>query len=286
MNTSHLRFLLLNLFLQCLCIETLYAWTQYEKCEGNHGAVAQNFFSLTTYHANNRAEGDSSCQFSITAGTDGWAKWGGVIDFPDYLKKGDEVWINMKLFIPEDFDYSTNTGALKFVRLRQRSGTGSHEGYLDNLISVPGWYPAILHLLKEDQSYVVRYGESSSYSELPKGEWFTYELYVYFDEQTGSNGGSAIIRSWLNNELLTEELEIKTLNSADSEVISLYLFTYWNGNSPKSQSLLIDDITITSDRPSNQDFQGNPFIGGEPLTTVPRPSLPSHPDSLNVRVTR
>jgi hypothetical protein len=88
------------------------------------------------------------------------------------------------------------------------------------------------------------------------GTWHSYEQYVKFS----NTPGKGIFRFWQDGNLIFEDKVTPTLGvSAQADFI--YLFTYWNGDAPKSQSAYVDDIVITSATPNNHDAAGNPFIG-------------------------
>lgn len=220
--------------------------------------------------------GDQSVKLNIREGTKGFGYWGGIVQFPSNLKQGDEIWISLRVFIPEGFEFTTDTGVLKFLRIRQRAADGSHTGYLDNLMRMPASPQGVFTLLKEGQHLLFSYGERGV-DDIPYGQWFRFELYAYLDETPQAEGGKAIVRTWMDDKLLTEEKHIQTLSGPDATATSLYLFTYWNGGAPKTQDLYVDDIVITNDKPINRDNYSNPMIGewpypsGSGIITPPEP---------------
>jgi LysM repeat protein len=66
---------------------------------------------------------------------------------------------------------------------------------------------------------------------------------------------------WKNGVLIFEDTTSKTLNSSTDVINNAIFMSYWNGGCPKEQTLYIDDVTVTSDTPANQDAQGNRMIG-------------------------
>lgn len=226
-------------------------------------AIGQKGFdgsaSGSTYQSLVVTEGTVAAKLSIEEGKKAFGSWGGIINFPDKLVKDDEIWLRASIYIPADFSFETDTGSLKFIRLRQKKADGSHTGYLDNLIAMES-KDYVLTLLKEGQNKLFRFGNRGQ-QDLPRGEWFDFEVYAYLDDIPTSQGGRAIVRAWLGNELLTENTSVQTITDATTEMLSAYFFTYWNGGAPKSQHLFMDNIIITNEKPNNRDKFGNPTIG-------------------------
>ena len=76
-----------------------------------------------------------------------------------------------------------------------------------------------------------------------------------------------------------EITHLKTLNTSDAFADLFYLFSYWNGGAPQTQTMYVDDIIVTSQTPTTKDAQGNPYIGmGE---TIPPEQPGSEPSNGN-----
>jgi hypothetical protein len=255
------------------------AWTWDNNCEGGGvGAlVAQtpltgftDAFSLTTYSKDQAATGSQSCKMSITAGSDGWGSWGGTVTFPSTIPSGGQVWTRVSLFVPSGFKTTTNDGVLKFMRIHTANSSNSNVGYHDLLIANPGTTQYSAAGKAFGSAYVYNYeGDpnlnavgSATANAIAYGKWETYEMYVKFDPVAKSSGGTGEVRVWKNNTLLLDLTTQPTLVSSSDHSDSFFLFTYWNGNAPATQSLYTDDIIVTSDTPANKDSAGNPFIGG------------------------
>jgi hypothetical protein len=258
------------------------AWTIHKNFEsGEIGTSAQGQEDGFTgdsggseYVNEKSSLGDQSVKLNVRGGTAGFGYWGGTIQFPSDLSKNDEIWISLRLFIPQDFEFSTDTGYLKFLRVRQKNEDGSHTGYLDNLITVPNPNRGTFTLLKEGQNLLRGYGEPGI-DDIPRERWFRFELYAYLDDVSHAQGGQAVVRAWLDDKLIAEEYDLYTLSNATAIAKSLYLFTYWNGGAPKDQHLFVDDIIITSERPSGRDTYSNPMIGAWPFSSASPPNPPS-----------
>jgi hypothetical protein len=223
----------------------------------------------------------------VTAGSDGWSEFGAIANYPSHVGRNGEVWVRVNLFVPTGFNVSTNTGVLKFMRLHTFSAGGSNEGYHDLLISKPGstFWDALLGDTKASLVYnfeafarLLGVGVTPT-DDFKTGKWESYEMYAKFDSVSRDAGGQALIRVWKNNKLLYERHDQATLKNADSYSDAFFLFTYWNGNAPATQSLYVDDVVMTSEAPAARDAAGNPFIGGNIKLSV----TPSAPKSVTVQ---
>ena len=94
-----------------------------------------------------------------------------------------------------------------------------------------------------------------------------------FDSISKDNGGNAIVRFWKNGKLLKEITNLTTLANSSAYSESTYIFTYWNGASPQTQQMYIDDLVITSSSPGGVDSNGNKYIGVG--SYIPTPKDPS-----------
>lgn len=223
---------------------------------------------------------DGQCaKMNINKGDDGWGTWGGRLNFSERDVSnpvpGTEVWISVKMFIPDGFDYSANP-RLKFLRLHTRSPGKTNEGYNDLYITPDGsWLwdgtknnNAPFIFVKEQQN--INYFVGKPIVDEPKfGTWENYEVYLKMDYISVADGGTSRVRIWKNGKLLAELNDIQTLESSASYANAFLIFTYWNGGKPdgsglkptKDQHLFIDDLIITTDTPSKRDISGNPMIG-------------------------
>ncbi len=74
-------------------------------------------------------------------------------------------------------------------------------------------------------------------------------MHLRFDAIAKMDGGKSQVRIWQNGKLILDESRVKTLaRSTDSSEL-FYLFSYWNGGAPKSQSVWIDNLRLSSFRP-------------------------------------
>lgn len=241
----------------------LQAWT--ERRDFNGGTLGEKVDlhaqGRTVYDNTHVLEGDMSAKLTAIEGETGYGNWGGYIAYPTPLQKGDEIWFRVNVYFPTGFDYRSygEGNRLKFLRFDTLSASGSNQGYNDIYIdkidsSVPFKY------IKE--AGLVGWRNIGDLSQLPKFDrWEAYEFYVYFDNIPKAQGGHAIVRFWKNGRLLREITDVNTLNEANSISTRALLFTYWNGGSPKTQSMWVDSIVLTSDTPDRKDELGNHYIG-------------------------
>jgi hypothetical protein len=222
--------------------------------------------------------GSKSAELNITAGCYCYGTWGGLIAHPTLLKKGDQVWFRVRTYMPIGFNYdSSGEGShLKFLRIHTQSALGSNEGYNDWYINPKG--SATSHKFIFEGEQVWDQFASSAYAPV-LGKWETYEFYVKLDNVSVSNGGTARVRVWKDGVLLKDITNRKTLASATSVSDRTHLFTYWNGGSPATQKMYVDDIVLTSDTPAGRDAKGNPYVGAGSATgsgspTISPPSAP------------
>lgn len=253
------------------------SWTITENfdsaIEGTKPKTADvQWFSSTKATSQYRyGNGGKSAALSITEGAAGFGEFGAIAKFPTKLKEGEEVWYRVRTYMPPTFDYYSSTFALKFMRVHTAKTDGSNSGYLDLYIQRGGEY---LYQI-EVRTGMINESFSSLWdgNKVEKGKWETYEVYY----KASSKPGSGIARIWKNGKLQHENKSWETLRNSTDQFDAAYLFTYWNGHAPKSQTLYVDDLFITNERPKATDARGNSYIGmGEPLT-VPVEANPSPP---------
>lgn len=207
------------------------------------------------------ATGNKVCANTIVEGKTAYGTWGGILNLPSHLTEGQEIWIRLKTFFPEGFDTNSygEGGRLKFIRLRTLGTDNANYGYND-------WY---INNLSMSTPYGFIYEGAAQWYMFGKrpvdnvqlGVWETYELYIRLGTKAGSEGGQALVRGWKNGLPIFETNERVTLKAADGKANSIYIFTYWNGGAPKTQTMYLDDVAVATETPANRDVLGRPFIG-------------------------
>lgn len=190
------------------------------------------------------AEGALACKMSITSGSDGFGNWGGVVDFPSNLVKGDVLWGRLNIYIPASFviDTSGNT-SLKTIRIRQQKADTTLTGHIDIQMRDDSITASEFRMIKETQDLWLEFGTNGI---MTRDVWHEFAYRIEFDDVLPGSGGNANIKFWLNGVLLVSSTTIQTLYLSTDEAIALFLFTYWNGLSPQTQSLYVDDIRMAA----------------------------------------
>lgn len=221
--------------------------------DGFSGAAGGSLYSNETSIRGN------SAKLHIEKGKTGWGWWGGAFTFPAKLVRGDTIWYQVHVYFPEDFDhYSYGEGnRLKFLRIQTKSSENRNHGYVDLLIDKKGSTNPFKWIY-EGENVWRNVGKPEDM--IVKGVWESYQLQVTFDTIPLESGGKAETRVWKNGVLIGHITDRRTLKESTDFSNRALLFTYWNGGSPQTQSMYVDEITITNDTPSWTDSQGNPLI--------------------------
>lgn len=276
-------------------VGTANAWVSHIDCEGGtvgtktkeaqFGAFTSSFMR-TVYSDEQVAGGRQSCKMGISKGSEGWGEWGGLYQFPTKLYQGSNLWIRVNLYVPTTFNY-TGQPWLKFMRVHTASPSNSNQGYLDLYINQPTGTVWDASLRKDVAAPFTFYYEGRPIphtlgarpgNDIVKGKWESYEIHYALDDVPKNKGGTGSIRIWKNNVLLADLPDQVTLADSATYAQGFYLFTYWNGNGPATQSLYVDDVIITTDTPARRDAAGNAFIGGAvPQADPTPPPVPTPP---------
>jgi hypothetical protein len=239
--------------------------------DGFSGAGGGSLYSNETVIKGN------SAKLHIEEGKTGWGMWGGEFIFPEKVFRGEKLWYQVHVYFPEDFDhYSYGEGnRLKFLRITTRSNENQNQGAVDFLIDMKGSTNPFKWIF-EGQNIWSNVGSPEDM--IVKGKWESYQIQVTFDTIPLDSGGMAESRIWKNGVLLKHITDKMTLKDETSHTNRALLFTYWNGGSPKSQSMYVDEITITNETPDWKDSHGNPLI-----KMTPPNNPPSRLESVSVK---
>jgi len=251
------------------------AWTRtadFEKGQVNSTAEGTDAFDRlagrSIYTTENAFSGAQAAKLRVREGEEGYGEFGGVIDFPKEVTKGDEVWIRLRAYFPGSYIFLDEPQINKFFRVRTE---GPQKGkrwaniYMNDSRTEFEMSAAPWHRVRD--------------SGPPRGKWETYELYLRFDDKPLDGGGQGIARVWIDGQLKGEFSDVSTLAEPKGVAHALNVFTWWgNDGPPRDLFLYVDDIKMTTRTPNSVDAEGNPHIG---LGNDPRPSSP---DRVKVEV--
>ena len=206
-------------------------------------------------------DGIRGAQMGIDVTSDGSTQWGGIMNHPVVLREGVELWYRISTYFPVNF-IPVGRPRLKFLRVHTMTTVGTNDGYLDLYILPNGGFSYDNEIVSVSTSENIQTGAPTPFgTPLEKGVWETYEVYIKFHSQPGMG----IYRAWQNGKLIHENKTLNTLKTPASWSDRAHIFTYWNSFSnagaPQTQSMYVDDVILTSDRPSCQDENGNYMIG-------------------------
>ncbi len=285
------------LFIPLFYSSYVNAWTISRDFEGGVvGASAQDSRGFDSVAGSARytnkfaASGKQSISTTIQKGTTGFGQWGGRFSFPNNLRAGDELWVRTYFYFPNTFDFTTIGTGLKTVRIH------TPEGNIDTYTLKKNGNSTALMAWSElagsdfgannpggrGQVNSSGFNRGNVGTAVPKGEWHVLEQYVKF----ATKPNSGIFRIWQNGKLIFEDTKTYTLKTSSSEADFVALFTYWNSydkasntqvGAPQTQTMYIDNVVLTTDRPSNTDSFGNPFIGTGNVEFVATPAPPNPP---------
>lgn len=243
-----------------------HAWTGIVDFEnGSTGASAFDFYKDTTYSKDFVHSGGQSGKSYFPGGSIG-KYTGGNYTFPQTLSEGDELWFRMYVYFPNNFDFTTNPR----TKLMRTKNGGGHTGLTWRSSGTVNANNEI-----DVSKFIANNPNYKSLFTLEKGVWQAVEMYL----KLSSKPGSGVYRVWHKGKLVFDDRKTQTL-VAGYNVPGGFFGSYWNGGSPKPQSMYVDDIVWTSDTPSNRDANGHPFIGlgkGNPSTSAPEPKPASPP---------
>ncbi len=232
-----------------------HAWTEVEGFEsGNVGAQADHGRKNTKNTKKYVNSGSQAAEAFIASGDSG-SDWGGGLTFPSNLKEGNEIWYRLYAYFPSGFNFKGQP-VVKFMRIHVKGSGGS-----DNNVGWTSLFFTGSNGLKVDhevnhKAFSANVADKTVAS-ISTGKWQAFELYIKFS----SKPGQGIIRVWKDGQLLLEDKKTPTFNSSSDTADRALFGTYWNGGSPKSQSMFVDDIVWTTQTPGKRDSKGNPFIG-------------------------
>ena len=224
------------------------------------------------------SSGTKSCRMDVAQGSTGW---GSGFQFPNQLQKGGEFWMRFRLWMPTDFDYGVYSSGdkLKFIGIDTKDSQGTPAIWYWEWTRENGGEPPYGAIMSNDNctDYHDCWQFFGANNQKPqRGTWETYEVYVKYDNVPADQGGTGRIRTWKNGVLVGELTRRPTLNNASDTVDAARIFSYWNGGSPKTQHMYLDDFIATNVTPSGRDASGNPYIGTGNYVAIAPPLPPGN----------
>lgn len=190
-------------------------------------------------------EGGQGCSLTVTGGTYGSGVFGGVINFPEQVRSGDTLWIDLMIKVPAGFVIETpGNGSLKYLRVRMQTAANGQNGYFDLQLQDDDKTVSEFRMLREGQNVWQNFGADGV---LTRDTWHRHTLCMKMDKTLQANGGTSRIRFWQNTTLLVDSATTRTFLDTTDYCDSLWLFTYWNGTAPQTQTLYVDRIRISTD---------------------------------------
>lgn len=243
------------------------------KAEGIDGFSGAAGKSYTSCGSGEIKQLSGKCaQLNIVAGDTGFGVWGGIIGFPQKAYRGETIWYLVHTYMPKGFDYHAYAGGnrLKFLRIHTADSAGKNIGYDDIYFDGLGSINPFIFIYEGE----LRWYKIGGAPHFPVfDQWESYEFAVTLDTVPAAQGGKAMIRFWKNGVLVEEFRDRITLKTETGYADAAYLFTYWNGGAPKTQSMYVDEITVTN-KATNKDLDGNLYIGGLIAPARPKAPLP------------
>ncbi len=226
----------------------VFAWTRTATFEsGTSGKRASGTSGFdyagppVTYSVDTAAVGSKSAKFVWNAGSDGSAQTG-EIEYAS-VGVGGELWARAYFYFKSPWSW-TSRPVVKIFRGAQITSGGRNVGYLSVFADSSG------SILLSNEPGDVQTATGATWS---TDKWQCVEMYV----KLGSPG---IFRIWKDGVLVYEDTTHNTASGSQATTRALF-GSYWNGGVPKNQTEYIDDVVITTDRPSQQDSHGNYMIG-------------------------
>ncbi len=207
----------------------------------------------SVYDSANAYEGAMCAKLQIADNVEGFGQWGGSIDFPSTVVKGQRFWLQLYIKIPASFLIETpGNGSLKYIRLRQKKADTTNAGFFDlQFFDQSGALADNTYdfrMIKELQDDWQEFGADGI---LTRDTWHRHTLCIDVDNVAVGSGGNGRVRFWQNGTLLVNSTTLTPLINATDYMDSFYLFTYWNGNgtdySPQAQHLFVDKIQMSTD---------------------------------------
>jgi hypothetical protein len=218
---------------------------------GSLGSIAQgsNAFQANsqtyniTYSNTQTNSGSLAAKFAWDANNVGAGEYG-IVDYPGQVSSGGEVWVRAYFYFGTPWSWASYNGQYSMIKILRGAAT-----------NVGGF----LSVFADSSGTIVLSNEPGDKQTLTNstfdiGKWQCIEMYVKLSPTQG------VFRIWKNGVLIAEDKSTRTLNGGTYAACA-YMMSQWNNGVSQNQNMYMDDIVVTSDRPSQVDAQGNPMIG-------------------------
>ena len=225
-----------------------------------------------TFDDSEKHSGNKSFRCRLPKGSHGeTSRWGLYEELPTHVSVGSEIWYRVWVKLPANYQWSPDRSGNKFMRLHVYKGDGTNRHYINaysktNGVLVENWVPGVdtyyANLGIDGTSPIVNNDPRLGYkSDGTYIGWEAVEMYVKM-----GMAGQGIFRCWRNGKPWFEDkINATSLDSGGfTKGVSLwghYSNAANQAGSPVDQSVWVDDIVVTNERPNNTDSKGNPFIG-------------------------
>jgi len=274
------RFVLFNILSLLLFFTSAqaFAWTKSANFEsGSVGSLAQGASgfdyagSATTFSSDKKASGSKSAKMLWPKGSEGWTIDHGELNHSQSVTNGQEIWARGYYYFASPWSWANAGGAagfIKILRIHVANASGGNVGYLSFIANASGQIIA--------SNEPADYGPVTG-AKLDTDAWQCLEIYANLSTS------SPVVRMWKNGVLIFEDTTHRTLSSTSDYANFSYIMTTWNGGAPQNQTEYVDELVVTTDKPSQVDSKGNRMIGLVNGTTpTPSPTLLAAPSGLRV----
>lgn len=189
--------------------------------------------------------GGQAVKCQITSGQEGFGSWGGIINLPQRLYAGSEFWAEFYIYLPTAFDIDTSgNGSLKTFRIKSYKADGSNLGFYDLHLRDGTTGDPFRHIREFDTQYWVTFGDRSDFA---RDNWHRITVYQKVEEASIDGGGDGYTKVWQNGVEVLTDTGLVPIPRAGGYYSDIYMFTYWNGNSPATQHCYLDQIRFSTE---------------------------------------
>lgn len=144
-------------------------------------------------------------------------------------RNGDEIWFRFYVYVTPGSDLYASP-RLKWMRVKSAvDAVGSNgAGWPDVYRQNDGTWGLISSTENSNGGNTWVFEESPN-NAVVAGQWQCHEMYVRAGTAGVNQGGTGIMRFWVNGNLVIEHLDSPTMKNATDYYLSPVLWSYWNG---------------------------------------------------------